>query len=410
MLHLPHKRAALLALLVIAPAVMSAPARGVAAPGGPPPQRPDTGAAGIPARAGSPAAAAVAYLQARSRATLGAAQARALAARCTPGAAILGRELTIAAGARRLNAALGHTTIAVSCRVTIGAVHLDRATGTATVAAHAVTLDTWTARRGHTDTEGEGLDHVLTLVQNKGRWLVARDAYSCDITPRLLQAAGATAAVVHAAARSLETRARSLPSIVAPADTRCAGMIATETPTGATTQLAVGPPLGYVAKLTFDRDAAKAYADKYALSYNPTYTSFSADCANFGSQVMLAGGYPPFGSTYASGWWYDKNGTSSPNDDSYSHAWIAVTNQQGAWNLKYTDVVSSISGVGKGDFVYYDWTGDGTWDHVAELVGTNSDGQKVVDAHTTDHYHVFWKLGTSATHYRFARTVATVTV
>ena len=171
---------------------------------------------------------------------------------------------------------------------------------------------------------------------------------------------------------------------------------------------ACGP--GYTAKLTFDRDAAKAYADKYALSYNPTCTSFSADCADFGSQVMYAGGYPQFGSTYASGWWYDKNGTSSPNDDSYSHAWIAVINQQGAWNLRYTDFVSSIGGVGKGDFVYYDWTGDGTWDHVAELVGTNSAGQKVIDAHTTDHYHVFWKLGTSATRYRFARTRATVVV
>ena len=66
--------------------------------------------------------------------------------------------------------------------------------------------------------------------------------------------------------------------------------------------------------------------------------------------------------------------------------------------------MSSIGDCARGDFVYYDWTGDGTWDHVAELAGTNSSGQKVVDAHTTDHYHVYWKLGTSATHYRFAHT------
>ena len=171
-----------------------------------------------------------------------------------------------------------------------------------------------------------------------------------------------------------------------------------------------GPRLRYVAQLTYDRDAAKAYADKYALSYNPTYVSFSADCANFGSQVMFAGGYPDFGDSYASGWWYDKGGTSSPSNDTYSHAWIAVANQQGAWNLKYTDFVTSISDCARGDFVYYDWTGDGTWDHVAELAGTNSDGQKVIDAHTTDHYHVFWKLGTSATRYRFAHTRATVVI
>ncbi len=47
---------------------------------------------------------------------------------------------------------------------------------------------------------------------------------------------------------------------------------------------------------------------------------------------------------------------------------------------------------------------------MAELVGTNSAGQRIVDAHTTDHYHVYWKLGTSATHYRYARTRATVTI
>ncbi len=41
---------------------------------------------------------------------------------------------------------------------------------------------------------------------------------------------------------------------------------------------------------------------------------------------------------------------------------------------------------------------------MAEFAGTNTSGQRVVDAHSTDHYHVYWKLGTSATHYRFART------
>ena len=31
---------------------------------------------------------------------------------------------------------------------------------------------------------------------------------------------------------------------------------------------------------------------------------------------------------------------------------------------------------------------------------------KAVDAHTTDHYHVFWKLGTSSTKYKYAKTRA----
>ena len=44
------------------------------------------------------------------------------------------------------------------------------------------------------------------------------------------------------------------------------------------------------------------------------------------------------------------------------------------------------------------------WDHVAVVAGTNSAGQKVIDAHTTDHYRVYWKLGYTGTKYRFAKT------
>ena len=67
----------------------------------------------------------------------------------------------------------------------------------------------------------------------------------------------------------------------------------------------------------------------------------------------------------------------------------------GFWNARRTDWETSAAGSSRGDFVYYDWTGDGVWDHVAVVVGTNSAGQKVIDAHTTDHYRVFWKLGYS---------------
>jgi len=390
MLHLPHPRTALLALLVI-PLAVAPPLAGA---------RSAPLAAGLHGpratlargATGGPAAVAAAYLQARAHAVLGPVQVVRLTARCAPGTTLARREATLAAGARRLTAALGHTTTAVACHITVSAVHISPTTGAATVSARAVTLDTWATRTGRTDTDGEGLDHVLTLVHRHGRWLVAADRYSSDLTPRLLEAAGAPATAVAAAASRLERRARSLPTIVTPAP------------------VAAGAAPGYVAQLSYDRAAAKAYADRYALSYNPAYTSFSSDCADFGSQVMFAGGYPQFGSTYASGWWYDKNGTSAPGNDTYSHAWIAVANQQGAWNVKYTDFVSSISGVTTGDFIYYDWTGDGTWDHVAELVGTNSAGQKVVDAHTTDHYHVYWKLGSSSCRYRYAHTRATVVI
>jgi hypothetical protein len=345
MLHLPRPRAALLMLLVIPIAVALAPAGGSAA-AAPPPAAP--GDAPQALSRGAASAATAAYLRARATAVIGPEQADALAARCLPGAALASREATIAAGARLLARALGRTTTAVSCTIRIRSVII-APTGTATVTAHVVSLDTWTDRKGRSDTEGEGLDHTVTLVASSGRWLVARDAYVSDLTPRLLEAAGAPATAVTAASNRLEARARRVPQI-APAVTPLVDAPPANAPRTA------GPRLGYVAKLTYDHDAAKAYADKYALSYNPTYVNFSADCANFGSQVMFAGGYPHFGSTYATGWWYDKSDTSTPADDSYSHAWIAVANQQAAWNLKYSDFVSSISDVERGDFVYYDWT------------------------------------------------------
>lgn len=56
----------------------------------------------------------------------------------------------------------------------------------------------------------------------------------------------------------------------------------------------------------YDRDAAAAYAEKWALSHNPAYYSFDGiggDCTNFASQCIYAGSgvmnYTPI-----TGWYY----------------------------------------------------------------------------------------------------------
>ncbi|KLU63103.1 putative amidase domain protein [Peptococcaceae bacterium CEB3] len=41
-----------------------------------------------------------------------------------------------------------------------------------------------------------------------------------------------------------------------------------------------------------NRQAVVNYAEKYALNYNPAYPSYSADCTNFASQAVYAGGVP----------------------------------------------------------------------------------------------------------------------
>jgi cell wall-associated NlpC family hydrolase len=164
------------------------------------------------------------------------------------------------------------------------------------------------------------------------------------------------------------------------------------------------PARRYTDIITYDRPAAQDYADTYALSYNPTFVSFAgADCANFASQCARAGDMLQSRSATTSAWWYDKGGTSAPGNDTYSLSWINCTRQIAAWNTRRTDWETSAGLLSRGDFIYYDWTGDGVWDHVAVVAGTNSSGQKMIDAHTTDHYHVYWKLGYSATKYRYAR-------
>ncbi len=213
MLHLPHSRAALLPLLVVPLAAIC-------------------GASG--------------------------ATAGALAAAPAPtGSHLARREAVLAAGARRLAAALGHVTTAVSCRVHVSSVR-PAGDGAVTVTARAVTLVTWSDRAGRTDTEGEGLDHVLTLVCRHGRWLVTADAYDSDLTPRLLESGGASRRAVAVAARSLESRARAA-SVRAALD----GLPAAPTPASSSTaRTPASAPLrvtpGYVAKLMFDRSAAKA--------------------------------------------------------------------------------------------------------------------------------------------------------
>jgi hypothetical protein len=348
-----------------------------------------SGGVAAPAQATpDPAATATAYLQARAAAVVAADPASMLAPWLGCEGPLAAAECAIARGAARYAVRSHHRIDSVTDRVTVVDVSRDAESLTATVNAHVVTTIVWHAASGARSTEASGIDHTLSLARDGDGWRVAADDYTDVMTPAYLEAAGASKAMVRGAAARLE-RSRSLPQRAPDRGSKW-----------------VAPPRSrrrYTDTLYYDREACRVYADKYALSYNPTYVRFSADCADFASQSARAGDMPPAFADYDSGWWYDKQGTSSPADDRYSLSWINVTKQMGYWNTRRTDWVASIGSVGKGDYVYYDWTGNGSWDHVAVLAGTNSAGQKVIDGHTTDCYRVYWKLGSSATHYKFAR-------
>jgi len=356
-------------------------------------------AASPAAAAPGPAATADAYLRARAAAVMAADPAAVLARWTVRGAAVTATEATVARGMADQAATLHHALDSVTCEATVQDVEPGWTTsGTAVVHAHVITTANWHAPDGGSSVEASGVDHVVTLTRSGDAWLVRADAYSDELTPAYLEAAGAKPAKVLAAGRLLERAARAhddpVPGLPQP------GVALPYAQDRKPSSPAA--PRRYADILVYDRDGAQAYADKYALSYNPTYVRFSADCADFASQCTRAGGMPVNLGSYSAGWWYDKRGTSSPSDDTYSLSWINVTKQTGFWNGLRTDWVSSVSGLSRGDVIYYDWTGDGTWDHAAVLAGTNSAGQKVIDAHTTDLYHVYWKLGYSTTHYKYA--------
>jgi hypothetical protein len=354
-------------------------------------------AAGPPAADAGPEAVATAYLKARAVAVTALDPGAPLALLVAPGSGLAARERLIARGAGLNALKLGHFIDAIETAVTVNDVSVAAGGTAATVAAHVITTLTWHSRDGLPDVEGSGVDHTVSLAKGPRGWRVTGDVYDDVMVPAYLEDAGSTGTAAFKAARDLERAAagrirarirgdRALVSVDQPqADSGAAG------------------GRGYMDIITYNRTAAAAYADRYALSYNPSMVRFGADCANFVSQSTRGGGMPTAPGTWDTGWWYNNKNTSSPADDQYSWSWINVAKQMAFWNGTRTDWVPSIGYLGKGDAVYYDWSGDGVWDHVAIVVGSNSAGQKVIDAHTTDHYRVYWKLGYSTTKYMFGR-------
>jgi cell wall-associated NlpC family hydrolase len=347
------------------------------------------GAAASPAKAAlGPAATATAYLQARSAAVTAADPGAVLSTWTRPAVTLTATECAIARGTAVRAARHGRLIDSVSSETTLLGTVPGATRNTVTVSARVITTIVWHSAGMERSTEASGIDHTVSLRTIGDTWHVVADSYLDVMAPTYLEAAGAPAAAVSRAARRLE---HTIPRQPAASEREPSWVRNTSR------------VRRYTDVLIYDRAAAAGYADRYALSYNPGYVHFGADCADFASQGARAGGMPVNAGDYSNGWWYDKNGTSSPSDDSYSMSWINVSRQMSYWNARRTDWVTSIGRLGKGDLVYYDWSGDGAWDHVAMVVGSNSAGQKIVDAHSTDYYHAYWKMGSSSTHYKYAR-------
>ena len=141
--------------------------------------------------------------------------------------------------------------------------------------------------------------------------------------------------------------------------------------------------------VTYDRQAAAAYADAWALKVNPEYwSSPDNDCANFVSQCLAAGGLRP---TYEAGREWRSNGTEFP-----TVAWVNCGAQKRALSARARGRSRYIArttrtlppGWAAGDIVYLGNVVEGNveWQHVIICAGRRG-GEWVYDSHTAARRH-----------------------
>ena len=134
-------------------------------------------------------------------------------------------------------------------------------------------------------------------------------------------------------------------------------------------------------RVTYDRAAAVRYALRHVFNPNPDYANMDTmggggDCTNFTSQCLYAGGwsmdYRAVG--YDTEWWYRRLGNDrfdQNNDDWWSCTWslpsllflYLTVNYGGALDLLTSPRLAR--NLRRGDLVFYDWDGDGFFDHSA---------------------------------------------
>lgn len=130
---------------------------------------------------------------------------------------------------------------------------------------------------------------------------------------------------------------------------------------------------------SYNRARAVAYALRHVFRPNPAYANMDTmggggDCTNFTSQCLYAGGWSMDfrASGFATEWWYRRIG--AEDFDSHHDDWWSCTWSLPALLIRYLtanfgtalDLLrrpSLARGLRRGDLIFYDWNGDGLFDH-----------------------------------------------
>lgn len=148
----------------------------------------------------------------------------------------------------------------------------------------------------------------------------------------------------------------------------------------------------------YDRAAAVRYAATHWNRPNPNFANMDTlggggDCTNFTSQALLAGGWPmDYRATgYDREWWYRRRGLDpfdAQADDWWSCTWSLPENQYHYLRLNHATIVdllhdrTQIRRLRLGDLLFYDWDGDGLFDHGSIVTAFDRFGRPLVTYRT----------------------------
>lgn len=159
----------------------------------------------------------------------------------------------------------------------------------------------------------------------------------------------------------------------------------------------------------YDRNKAAQYADRWWKEYNPEYEVFEVDCTNYVSQCLFAGGAPiHYTGRRETGWWYKGY---SGKQEWWSFSWAVSDSLQRylaesrSSGLR-AEAMDRAEQLQPGDVIFYDWDGNGHYQHSTIVTALDAGGMPLVNAHTVSSRHRYWDYRdsyawTDKTAYRF---------